>query len=85
MTTATAPRVSVCIPARNHAPYIGAAITSALTQDAGALEVVVVDDGSQDRTGELVAAIRDPRVRLVRHATPQGVAVARNACLRAAR
>jgi chlorobactene glucosyltransferase len=61
------PSVSVVIPARNEAPVIGACVAGALGQDYPDLEVVVVDDRSEDGTGEIVrrAGARDGRVRLV--------------------
>jgi chlorobactene glucosyltransferase len=61
------PAVSVVIPARNEAPVIGACLEGALGQDYPDLEVVVVDDRSEDGTGEIVrrAGARDGRVRLV--------------------
>ncbi|MEX2100211.1 MAG: glycosyltransferase, partial [Acidimicrobiia bacterium] len=49
-------------------------------------EVVVVDEGSSDGTAELLASIADPRLRVVRHDSPVGLAGARNAglsCVRA--
>lgn len=59
------PRVSVCIPAYNHARFLNAAIESALAQTLGDLEVVVSDNASSDDTREVVGrlASRDRRVR----------------------
>lgn len=70
--------VSVVIPAYNAAPHIGETIASALAQTHEALEIVVIDDGSTDATPEIVAAIADPRVRMVRQANA-GIAAARRA------
>ena len=60
------PAVSVLIPARDEEAVIGAAVEAVLASRGVDLEVVVLDDGSQDRTAEIVAGIaaRDPRVRL---------------------
>jgi hypothetical protein len=57
---------SVLIPARNEESNIGAAVSSVLQSGHVDLEVIVLDDGSTDRTAEIVAAIAqaDPRVRL---------------------
>lgn len=56
---------SVIIPAFNAARTIGEAIDSILSQSAPAREIIVVDDGSSDGTGEIALA-RDPRVTVVR-------------------
>ncbi len=77
--------VSVCIPTRNQAPFLRAAIESALAQDLPGLEVLVHDDASTDTTPQVLAAVRDPRLRVVRHDRPLGVAANRNACLSDAR
>jgi glycosyltransferase involved in cell wall biosynthesis len=45
------PLLSVVIPAYNHEPFVGAAIESVLGQTASDLELIVLDDGSTDRTG----------------------------------
>ncbi len=81
----TSPRVSVIVPVHNVERYIGAAIDSLLEQTYTDFEVVVVDDGSQDRTVEIVQNYEDPRVRLVRHARNMGVAQARNTGLECSR
>lgn len=62
-----APAVSLLIPARNEEPCIVAAVEAALVSTKVDLEVVVLDDHSEDATGKLVSAIaaRDPRVRLI--------------------
>jgi len=68
--------VSVVIPAKNVAAYVGETIASALAQGAGT-EVIVVDDGSTDNTISIVRAIRDPRLRLMTNDSA-GVSAARN-------
>jgi glycosyltransferase involved in cell wall biosynthesis len=69
-------RVSVVMPACDAQGTIGAAVASVLWQTYRELELVVVDDGSTDKTPEIAAA-HDGRVRLVRQEN-QGVAAARN-------
>ena len=56
------PKVSVVIPAYNHERFIQAAVDSVLAQTHADLELIVVDDGSTDRTGAIVQAVRDPRL-----------------------
>lgn len=75
--------VSVIVPTYNRATIVGRAIESALRQRYGAVEVVVVDDGSRDATCDVVAALGD-RVRYVRQENA-GVAAARNRGLSEAR
>ena len=50
----TSLRVSVVMPSYNHAPYLRAAIDSVLAQDYGALDLVVIDGGSQDVSVEIL-------------------------------
>jgi glycosyltransferase involved in cell wall biosynthesis len=54
--------VSVVIPAYNHERFIGPAIDSVLNQTWENLELIVVDDGSTDRTAEVIQAYTDPRL-----------------------
>ncbi len=66
---ASCPPVSVLVAAYNEAKVIRQTLKTVLaTHYPGALEVVVVDDGSQDGTGDIVAAmaLEDPRIRLIR-------------------
>jgi len=78
-----APFVSVIVPAYNAANFIGEALACVEEQDYPRLEVIVVDDGSTDRTRAIVAD-RHNAVRYV-HQENQGVASARNHGLRLAR
>jgi GT2 family glycosyltransferase len=48
--------VSVVVPARNEAGRVGACVAALLAQDAAVVEVVVVDDGSQDATADEATA-----------------------------
>jgi glycosyltransferase involved in cell wall biosynthesis len=68
--------VSVIIPAYNAAAHIVRAIDSALKQTLPPIEILVIDDGSKDRTAEVVAALPPP-VRLIRKENG-GPASARN-------
>lgn len=77
------PGVSVLVPAYNVAPWVAAALDSALASCGVDLEVIVVDDASTDDTLTVVEAYarRDPRVVVVRQAQNGGVSAARNAAL----
>jgi glycosyltransferase involved in cell wall biosynthesis len=79
-------QVSVIIPAFNAADTIVRAIDSVREQNMPSLEIIVIDDGSVDRTVEVVTAnIRDgENIRLIRMEKNSGVSAARNAGIRAA-
>lgn len=79
-----APAVSVVIPAYNYGRFVGDAIGSVLAQEYRALEVVVVDDGSNDNTREVVARFDDPRIRYV-YQENAGLSAARNTGIRESR
>jgi glycosyltransferase involved in cell wall biosynthesis len=78
------PRVSVLIPAYNSPPVIAQAVSSALAQTIGDVEVIVSDDGSSEPVAERLAGVRDKRLRIIRSARNGGIAAARNAALAAA-
>ena len=77
------PLVSVVIPAYNAEATIEGTIDSVLAQTYQVFEILVVDDGSQDRTAAIVQsrADNDRRILLFRQAN-QGVAAARNLGIR---
>lgn len=81
------PKLTVVIPAFNVAPYIDDCLDSVFSQEGCQdFEVVVVDDGSTDGTGDLVRRIaaEEPRLRLITSANG-GVGSARNLAVQAAR
>ncbi len=59
------PRVSAIITVYNAADTVQAAVRSLLAQSFSDLEVVVVDDGSSDATRARLAALKDPRLRVL--------------------
>ncbi|RWB52925.1 glycosyltransferase family A protein [Mesorhizobium sp.] len=63
----TGPLISVLLPVYNAEPYVGAAIQSILRQDYGRLEVIAIDDGSTDRSLEILERCRrdDSRVSII--------------------
>ena len=79
------PAVSIVIPLYNRQELIGRAIDSCLAQTVPDFEVIVVDDGSTDRSPEIVRRYADPRVRLIVHQANRGVGPARNTGADAAR
>ncbi len=79
------PFVSVLIPARNEAAVIGRAVSSVLALDYPNFEVIAIDDGSTDATYEVLQAIADARLRVVRKSTNEGKALALNDALPLAR
>lgn len=74
------PTVSIMMPAYNAEPYIGMAIESVLNQVFTDWELIIVNDGSHDRTAEIAAGYADERIRLV-HQENAGEAAARNHAL----
>ena len=70
--------MSVVIPTRDRWSLLSRALGSVLGQEGVELEVLVVDDGSTDETPARLAAMEDPRVRVLRQSINQGVARARN-------
>lgn len=81
----THPLVSILIPCYNAELYVGEAIQSALAQDYGRVEVVVVDDGSIDGSLKAIRSFfGDPRFRY-ETGPHRGGNAARNQLLRRAR
>jgi cellulose synthase/poly-beta-1,6-N-acetylglucosamine synthase-like glycosyltransferase len=80
------PRVSVLLPVRDAAATLGASLDSLAAQTLADHEVVAVDDGSRDDSGELLRARAraDPRLRVLA-TPPRGLASALNRALAAAR
>lgn len=73
--------VTVAIPVFNGEPYVEAALQSVIEQSYQHLEIIVVDDGSTDRSCEIISSFKDPRVRLLRLEKNQGIESAWNRCL----
>ncbi len=73
--------VSVVIPARNAARFLEEALASALAQEGGPVEAIVVDDGSTDGTAEIAERMG---VRVLRR-EHGGIGAARNRGVEAAR
>lgn len=72
--------VSIVMPAYNCENYIGAAIDSVISQTYSTWELIIVDDGSKDKTGKVVEnySLNDARVRYYKFPCNFGAAVARN-------
>lgn len=66
------PLVSIVIPTHNGVRFIASTVRSALAQSYDHLEVIVVDDASSDETAEIVRAIDDPRLTVLRRDRPSG-------------
>jgi len=73
--------VSVIIPAFNRALKVSRAISSVLYQTFTDYEIIVVDDGSTDRTGDAVRQFGD-KIIFMAHSSNLGVSAARNTGIR---
>ena len=54
-TSKTNPKVSIILPARNEEEFIGKCLDSLVKQDYENYEIIVIDDSSEDKTGEIIS------------------------------
>ncbi len=75
--------ISILTPTYNHEKYIGECIQSVLNQTYQDWEMIIVDDGSTDNTGEIINKFDDPRIKYFRqeHIGPWGLAKTYNFAL----
>lgn len=77
--------VSIIMPSYNTAAYIKRSIESVIAQTYTDWELIIVDDCSADNTDEVVAQLRDERIRYLKNEKNSGAALSRNRALREAR
>jgi len=79
------PKVSIVVSTFNGERHIKEAITSLLCQSLRDFELIVVNDGSTDRTVEIVRSFRDARLLLVESESNRGIAESQNEAIKIAR
>lgn len=72
------PLVSVIIPTYNREHLIIRSLKSAISQTYTNIEIIVVDDGSNDGTENIVCSIEDSRIFYLKHEINKGANIARN-------
>jgi glycosyltransferase involved in cell wall biosynthesis len=78
-------QVSVIVPTRNRRELLPTTVCSALRQRGVDLEILIIDDASDDDTAAVAHTFADGRVRIIRLDKPSGVSAARNHGVAAAR
>jgi glycosyltransferase involved in cell wall biosynthesis len=61
------PKITVCVPTFNRVHLLPYAIDSVLNQSEKDFELIICDDGSSDRTPELMSQYTDNRIKYIRH------------------
>lgn len=79
------PPVTVLLPVRNHARFLGAAVGSILSQSFTNFDLLVLDDASTDGSCQSIESLNDPRLRVIRNEEPLGLAATLNRGLKATR
>ncbi len=77
--------VSVIMPVHNRLGTVKSAVDSVLEQSYKNIELIIIDDGSDDGSKELLEKINDPRIKLLHNNICKGVSNARNKGLKAAK
>lgn len=77
--------VTVLMPVYNGERYLREAVESVLSQTYTDFEFLIIDDGSCDRTGDILASYHDPRIRLIRNTVNLGMTTSLNKGLELAR
>ncbi len=85
MNVSDLPLISILVPVYNIERYIGICLESIIKQKYGQLEIIVVDDGSTDRSGEIcdLYATKDSRIKVI-HKVNGGLVSARKAAMQVA-
>jgi glycosyltransferase involved in cell wall biosynthesis len=78
------PKLTIGIPVRNGMPYLAETLQSVQGQTYGDFEILVIDDGSTDDTGEYLQSLRDPRLQVISQSN-QGLTATLNRMLRECR
>jgi len=77
-------KVSIVIASFNHEKFVRECVQSTLNQTFQDFEIIITDDGSTDRTVEVIREFNDPRIRLDIHAYNKGACTAINNCIQKA-
>ena len=85
LTSDYKPLISVIIPTYNRKNIIQKAITSVLNQSYTNFELIIIDDGSNDGTYNLLKSLKDERIRILHHEINKGCSYSRNLGLRNAK
>lgn len=72
------PKVTVLMPVYNGEKYLAEAITSILTQTYVNFELLIINDGSRDRSVEIIHSYEDPRIRLIHNEQNLGLVTTLN-------
>lgn len=67
------PRITVLMPVYNAERHLREAINSMLDQSFAPFEFLIIDDGSTDRSAEIIESYRDPRIRFIRNKNNMGI------------
>jgi glycosyltransferase involved in cell wall biosynthesis len=78
MTAENFPKISIVLPTYNGSRYIRKSIESCLAQTYKNIELIVVDDGSEDETPQIIASYEDKRLKYIRHNKNEGLPRALN-------
>jgi glycosyltransferase involved in cell wall biosynthesis len=78
------PKLTIGIPVHNGMPYLAETLRSVQGQTYGDFEILVIDDGSKDDTGEYLLSLSDPRLRVISQSN-QGLTATLNRMLRECR
>lgn len=77
--------ISIIIPTRNRRALLQQAVESARAQTYKNIEIIVINEASEDDTDVYLKKIEEPRLKVITHSSPQGGNIARNKGLEASR
>lgn len=85
MSRVNVPKVSVILPARNASRTVVSSVRSILKQSFSDFELIILDDGSTDRTLDLISEFSDDRIRVLSDGQPRGLSFRLNQAIGLAR